>query len=120
MLFTSANYFIFLAIVFFVYCLLARKRVPVWFLLASSYYFYAFWNPKFLGLVPRSAFTGVSAPQTGANTFEVKTQSGNVRLFGAVLENDGTGVVYDSLGVNGAYASLLKTVMNEQQQTLEV
>ncbi|HEV7394915.1 MAG TPA: MBOAT family protein [Pyrinomonadaceae bacterium] len=51
MLFTSANYFIFLAIVFFGYCLLARKRVPVWFLLASSYYFYALWNPKFLGLV---------------------------------------------------------------------
>jgi len=37
-----------------------------------------------------------------------------VRLFGAVLENDGPGVVYDSLGVNGAYAGLLKTVMNEQ------
>lgn len=51
MLFTSANYFIFLAIVFFLYCLLARKRVPVWFLLVASYYFYALWNPKFLGLV---------------------------------------------------------------------
>lgn len=63
---------------------------------------------------PRSAFTRVSAPNTGANAFEVKTQSGNVRLFGAVLENDGPGVVYDSLGVNGAYAGLLKTVMNEQ------
>ncbi|HXD32418.1 MAG TPA: MBOAT family protein [Pyrinomonadaceae bacterium] len=51
MLFTSANYFIFLAIVFFVYCLLARKRVPVLFLLAASYYFYALWNVKFLALV---------------------------------------------------------------------
>ncbi len=39
---------------------------------------------------------------------------GNVRLFGAVLANDGPGVVYDSLGVNGAYAGLLATVMNEQ------
>jgi len=37
-----------------------------------------------------------------------------VRLFGAVLENDGPGVVYDSLGVNGAYAGLLATVMNEE------
>lgn len=51
MLFTSANYFIFLAIVFFSYCLLAGKRVPVLFLLAASYYFYALWNPKFLVLV---------------------------------------------------------------------
>lgn len=51
MLFTSANYFIFLAAIFFVYCLLARKRVPVFFLLATSYYFYALWNPKFLVLV---------------------------------------------------------------------
>lgn len=62
----------------------------------------------------RSAFHEFKAPQAGANTFEIKTISGNVRLFGAVLENDGPGVVYDSLGVNGAYAGLLKTVMNEQ------
>ena len=34
-------------------------------------------------------------------------------MFGAVLENDGPGVVYDSLGVNGAYAGLLARVMNE-------
>ena len=51
MLFTTANYFIFLAVVFFAYCLLARKRVPVWFLLVASYYFYALWNPKFLVLI---------------------------------------------------------------------
>jgi lysophospholipase L1-like esterase len=35
-------------------------------------------------------------------------------MFGAVLENDGPGVVYDSLGVNGAYAGLLARVMNPQ------
>lgn len=63
---------------------------------------------------PRSGFATSKAPESGANTFEIKTVSGNVRLFGAVLENDGPGVVYDSLGVNGAYAGLLKTVMNEQ------
>ena len=51
MLFTSANYFIFLAIVFFVYCLLSRRRVPVLFLLLASYYFYALWNVRFLALV---------------------------------------------------------------------
>jgi lysophospholipase L1-like esterase len=63
---------------------------------------------------PRSGFATSKASQSGANTFEIKTDSGNVRLFGAVLENDGPGLVYDSLGVNGAYAGLLKTVMNEQ------
>ncbi|HXD32417.1 MAG TPA: GDSL-type esterase/lipase family protein [Pyrinomonadaceae bacterium] len=63
---------------------------------------------------PRSGFALSKAPSAGANNFEVRTVNGNVRLFGAVLENDGPGVVYDSLGVNGAYAGLLKTVMNEQ------
>lgn len=61
-----------------------------------------------------SGFSEIDAPTPGSNTFEIKTVQGNVRLFGAVLENDGPGVVYDSLGVNGAYAGLLATVMNEQ------
>ena len=65
----------------------------------------------------RSGFAEVIASHPGANTFEIKTQSGNVRLFGAVIENDGPGVVYDSLGVNGAFAGLLKSVMSEQHWT---
>jgi lysophospholipase L1-like esterase len=60
-----------------------------------------------------SGFYEIKAPHAGANTFEVKSTGGSVRLFGAVLENDGPGIVYDSLGVNGAYAGLLVTVMNE-------
>jgi lysophospholipase L1-like esterase len=60
-----------------------------------------------------SAFQEIRAPRSGENTFEVKTTGGNVELFGAVLENDGPGVVYDSLGVNGAYAGLLVSAMNE-------
>jgi hypothetical protein len=32
---------------------------------------------------------------------------GEVRLFGAVLERDGPGVVYDSLGVDGTRVKLL-------------
>ena len=52
MLFTSGKYGLFLAIAFFAYWLLASKRrVPVIFLLAVSYYFYALWNPKFLVLL---------------------------------------------------------------------
>jgi lysophospholipase L1-like esterase len=66
------------------------------------------------GETMRSGFTEVRAPQAGENTFQVTTTGGDVRLFGAVLENDGPGVVYDSLGVNGAYAGLLATVMNAE------
>ncbi|HYY57209.1 MAG TPA: GDSL-type esterase/lipase family protein, partial [Pyrinomonadaceae bacterium] len=61
----------------------------------------------------RSGFFEVKAPASGPNSFDVKTLSGEVRLFGAVLENDGPGVVYDSLGVNGAYAGLLVSAMNQ-------
>lgn len=61
-----------------------------------------------------SGFIELNGPQSGSNYFEIKTVQGNVRLFGAVIENDGPGIVYDSLGVNGAYAGLLATVMNEQ------
>jgi lysophospholipase L1-like esterase len=63
---------------------------------------------------PTSGFAPVTARPSNDNTFEIRTLMGNVRLFGAVLENDGPGVVYDSLGVNGAFAGLLKSVMNEQ------
>jgi lysophospholipase L1-like esterase len=59
-----------------------------------------------------SGFYEIKAPGGGQNSFSVKSLSGNVRLFGAVIENDGPGVVYDSLGVNGAYAGLLATAMN--------
>jgi hypothetical protein len=52
MLFTTGNYFVFLAAVFFVYWLLAAWRLPrIWLLLAASYYFYALWNPKFFALL---------------------------------------------------------------------
>ena len=60
-----------------------------------------------------SGFYEIKARQPGANTFEVKSAGGTVRLFGAVIENDGPGIVYDSLGVNGAYAGLLVSAMAE-------
>jgi len=64
-----------------------------------------------------SGFHEIKAPRPGENTFEVRSAGGNVRLFGAVIENDGPGVVYDSLGVNGAYAGLLVTAMSETHWT---
>jgi lysophospholipase L1-like esterase len=64
-----------------------------------------------------SGFFEIRAAHEGPNSFELKTTSGPVRLFGVVLENDGPGVVYDSLGVNGAFAGLLATALNEQHWT---
>jgi lysophospholipase L1-like esterase len=61
----------------------------------------------------KSGFHEIEAGGT-ASSFEVRTIDGQVRIFGAVLENDDPGVVYDSLGVNGAFAGLLVTAMNEQ------
>jgi lysophospholipase L1-like esterase len=72
------------------------------------------------GPAAESGFFQIKAPSNSANTFEIKTVSGNVRMFGAVLENDGPGLVYDSLGVNGAYAGLLVTVMNEQHWIVQL
>ncbi len=45
----------------------------------------------------------------GPHVLRVRTLGGGeVRLFGAVFEREGPGVVYDSLGVDGARAKLLK------------
>ena len=65
------------------------------------------------GQTEESGFAEIRTDDS-ASSFSVKTVGGDVRLFGAVLENDDTGVVYDSLGVNGAFAGLLATNMNEQ------
>ncbi|HEX8072347.1 MAG TPA: MBOAT family protein [Pyrinomonadaceae bacterium] len=52
MLFTSGAYLFLLAVVFFAHWLAApSRRLRVLFLLVVSYYFYALWNPKFLGLL---------------------------------------------------------------------
>jgi lysophospholipase L1-like esterase len=59
---------------------------------------------------PKSGFFQLAA---GGNvsSFQVRSE-GEVSVFGVVLENDDPGVVYDSLGVNGAFAGLLATTMN--------
>lgn len=50
--FTSLAYAIFLAVVFTVSWLAAgRVRLRLWFLLLSSYFFYAQWDPRFLALI---------------------------------------------------------------------
>jgi lysophospholipase L1-like esterase len=64
-----------------------------------------------------SGFFDLRAPSPGENVFEITATRGEVTVFGAVLENDGPGIVYDSLGVNGAYAGLLMTAMDQQHWT---
>ncbi len=45
--------------------------------------------------------------QDGEHSVEVETRGGGeVRLFGMVLEREGAGVVYDSVGINGARATM--------------
>jgi lysophospholipase L1-like esterase len=61
-----------------------------------------------------SGFAELRASAPGGHTFELKTTGGQVRLFGAVVENNTPGVVYDTIGVTGAYAGLLARDMNEQ------
>lgn len=43
----------------------------------------------------------------GSHEFTLITGGGPVRLFGAALEQQGPGVVYDSLGINGACGTVL-------------
>jgi len=51
----------------------------------------------------RTGFVSVEV-DLGPHEFEVRTLGdGRVRLFGATIENDGPGLVYDSLGVNGGF-----------------
>jgi len=59
----------------------------------------------------KPAFYQLSAAE-GVSSFQLRTIEGDVSLYGVVLENDDPGVVYDSLGVNGAFAGLLATTMN--------
>ena len=48
----------------------------------------------------------------GATHFTLKVTSGNVRAYGADFRKDGPGVVYSSIGVNGANVTLLSRAMN--------
>ena len=46
----------------------------------------------------------------GPNKFEIEALDANVRLFGVILENDGPGVVYDALGINGIGVAVFSEV----------
>ena len=53
MIFNSLEFFIFLPIVFFLYWLVLKKNLKAQngFLLGASYFFYGFWDWRFLSLI---------------------------------------------------------------------
>ncbi len=48
----------------------------------------------------------------GARHFDIRVSSGSVRAFGVRFEKPGPGVEYDSLGLNGAFVSVLAKAFN--------
>ena len=48
-----------------------------------------------------------------ASTLALRVVLGNVRLFGVSAENGGAGLVYDSLGLNGASITVLSRMFNQ-------
>jgi D-alanyl-lipoteichoic acid acyltransferase DltB (MBOAT superfamily) len=96
MLFTSGNYLVFLAIVFFAYWPVAsNRRLRVLFLLVASYYFYALWNPRFLAvLFVISTVDFVAARALGATK---KKTSRRLLLFASMATDVGALVVFKYL-----------------------
>jgi lysophospholipase L1-like esterase len=55
-----------------------------------------------------------------ASTLELHVSGGRVRLFGVTAENAKTGVVYDSIGLNGASVTVLSRMFNAAHWTSEL
>lgn len=64
------------------------------------------------GARPTSGFAAFEIPEE-AGTFTIHVVSGQVRLFGASFEREQPGVVYNSLGVNGAYVNVLSRMFRQ-------
>ena len=56
----------------------------------------------------------------GASQITLRVTKGTVRLFGADFRKSGPGVVYSSLGINGANVTLLSRAMNGPHWTAEL
>jgi lysophospholipase L1-like esterase len=80
---------------------------------------------KDLGSVDTSAetrapgFTSFELPP-GSKHFTLKVTGGAVRLYGADFRKSPTGLVYSSLGVNGANVTLLSRAMNGSHWTAQL
>jgi len=65
------------------------------------------------------AWHTVTLPE-GTTSVDVKPVSGAVRLFGETFRTSGRGVVYDSLGLNGASTTVLSNGFNATAWTAEL
>jgi len=65
------------------------------------------------------AFVKFPLPEETKN-LTIRVKSGNVRLYGASFTKSAPGIVYDSLGLNGAYVSVLARMFNAQHWTEEL
>jgi lysophospholipase L1-like esterase len=59
-----------------------------------------------------AGFAAFQAEPSAAD-LEIQVEEGSVRLFGVSAEKSGPGVVYDSLGLNGASITVLSRMFNE-------
>lgn len=98
-----------------------QSSVEIWFLCQpGGGTFSASANGQVLGIVDTagdskaSAFVTYEVPE-GVRELELRVDRGSVRLFGVVAEKPGHGVVYDSLGLNGASITVLTRMFNEAQ-----
>jgi lysophospholipase L1-like esterase len=60
----------------------------------------------------KAGYAAFDLPE-GTSRVSVRVTSGLVRIFGVEFRKPGPGVVYNSLGVNGAYVSILARMFNE-------
>jgi lysophospholipase L1-like esterase len=66
------------------------------------------------GLAKQPAFQTVSLPE-GARGIELSVVSGTVRVFGVSFERNGPGVIYNSLGLNGAAVQVVVRYFDKTQ-----
>ena len=64
-------------------------------------------------------FAAFEAPHA-ATTLTLHVAQGRVRLFGVSAENAGAGLVYDSLGLNGASITVLSRMFDQNHWTAEL
>lgn len=68
---------------------------------------------------PTESFSFLRAPAP-VNKLEIRVASGHVRLFGISAERGVPGIVYDSLGLNGASIAVLSRMFNADHFTAEL
>jgi lysophospholipase L1-like esterase len=66
-----------------------------------------------------AGFATLSAPEP-VHLLEMEVESGHVRLFGVAAGRPGPGVLYDSLGMNGASITVLTRMFNREFWTTEL